>query len=133
MTTSTLATSASRASASLTSSCRSQSGRIPKWVERIAYADSNGVGDALGKSLCLLDGPAGNYDLDARLAEDLSSRAGDETSTEQQNRPWNCQLRLSQRFCRVYSLSGGVDAAENSLELVCDSQQRLNWQKRITH
>jgi hypothetical protein len=52
-----------------------------------AYADSDCVGDALGKSLCLLKSPAGNDDLDARLAEDLSSWAGDETSTEQQNRP----------------------------------------------
>ena len=56
-------------------------------MERIAYADSNGVGDALGQSLGLLERPAGDDDLDARLAEDLSSWAGDEASTEQQNRP----------------------------------------------
>jgi len=52
---------------------------------KFAYADSNGVGNALGQSLSLLERPAGDNDLDARLAEDLSSWAGDETSTEQQN------------------------------------------------
>ena len=50
---------------------------------KFAYADSNGVGDALGQSLGLLERPAGDDNLDARLAEDLSSRAGNETSTEQ--------------------------------------------------
>jgi hypothetical protein len=55
--------------------------------KRYAYADGDCVGNALGKSLCLLESPASNDDLDARLAEDLSSWAGDETSTEQQDRP----------------------------------------------
>lgn len=87
MTTSTLATSASRASASLTSSWRSQC-LFCIVFRGCAYADGDCVGNALGKSLCLLESPAGNDDLDARLAEDLCSRAGDEASTEQQNRPW---------------------------------------------
>lgn len=56
-------------------------------VWELAYADCNRVGNALGKSLCLLESPAGDDDLDTRLAENLSSWAGDETSTEQQNRP----------------------------------------------
>lgn len=55
--------------------------------QKLAYADGNGVGDTLGQSLCLRKSPAGDNDLDARLAEDLSSWAGDETSTKQQNRP----------------------------------------------
>lgn len=53
----------------------------------VSYADSNRVGNALGKSLCLLESPASDDDLDARFAKDLSSWAGDETSTEQENRP----------------------------------------------
>lgn len=64
-------------------------------VREFAYADGNCVGDTLGKSLCLLEGPAGNDDLDARLAEDLSSWAGNETSTEQQNRPRKLSAQFS--------------------------------------
>jgi hypothetical protein len=54
---------------------------------REPYADGLRVGNALGQSLRLLESPAGNDDLDARLAKDLSSWAGNEASAEQQNRP----------------------------------------------
>ena len=86
--------------------------------EEITYADRLGVGDALGQTLCLLESPAGNDDLDARLAEDLSSWAGDETSTKQQNRSRNSSAHPSSLVSQVYSLSGRVDTTENGLELV---------------
>lgn len=94
--------------------------------EKLAYADRLGVRDALGQSLCLLESPAGDDDLDARLAEDLSSWAGDEASTEQQNRPGSPLAYGMRIFAQLHSLSGRVDAAENGLELVCVCQCMLN-------
>ncbi len=87
---------------------------------KLAYADRLGVGNALGQSLCLLKSPAGDDDLDARLAEDLSSWAGDETSTKQQNRPSIESAHASKIVAQLHSLSGGVNATKDVLELVYD-------------
>lgn len=87
--------------------------------EKFAYADRLGVGDTLGQSLCLLESPTGDDDLDARLAENLSSWAGNKASTKQQNRPGNQLVYALRVVAQLHSLSGRIDAAENGLELVC--------------
>jgi hypothetical protein len=53
----------------------------------VSYADSCRVGYALGQSLCLLESPASDNDLDTRLSEDLCGRSGNESCTKQKNRP----------------------------------------------
>jgi hypothetical protein len=103
---------------------------LSKWY---TYADGDCIGNALSKSLCLFESPAGNDDLDTRLAENLSSWAGDETSTEQQNRPGELLAQVSLYVLRLHSLSGRVDPTENGLELVCNSQYTLNRQASGTH
>ena len=54
---------------------------------KVSYADRRRVGDTLGQSLGLVESPASDNDLDARLSEDLCGRTGNEPSTEQKHRP----------------------------------------------
>ena len=84
-----------------------------------AYADGLRVGDALSQRLRLLNGPAGDDDLYARLAEDLSSRASDEASSEKEDRPVSLiSWATTKHALQSYLLASGVDTTEHGLYLV---------------
>jgi hypothetical protein len=101
-----------------------------------SYADGGGVGDALGKILCLLQSSACYCDLDARLCEDIYGWSCaaivsgitvtnlidhlHETSTEQESRPDQrlANFHNDSRACTYFPLYAPVAAAAGALALI---------------